>query len=106
MKNLLLLLSIMLLGACAKEIVYVDRYTVTYVGMDEAWLTACPIVQPPDKKLYDLATDVQKRDMWVKTFIDQAEATHAKNLVLDEARKYNRSKVIAPITTCDGGPCQ
>ena len=106
MKRLLVAcLAMMALAGCTRT-VYVDRNTVTYVGMDETWLTSCPVVPPPNKAVYEASTERAKRDMWAAVYTDQMKAITKRNDVMDQAREYNRKKIESVTVLCDGKPCQ
>ena len=106
MKQLLVACLVMMaLGGCTRT-VYVDRNTVTYIGMDETWLTSCPVVPPPNKAVYNASTDLQKRDMWSAVYTEQMKVTAKRNDVMDQAREYNRKKLASTTVLCDNKPCQ
>lgn len=92
------------LVGCTKT-VYVDRNTISYVGMDDSWLVSCPLWEPPNKEVYSASSSREKLDMWSAGYVDQARVTSQRNLVMDEAREYNRKKLETTIVLCDGKPC-
>lgn len=98
-------IAFLALFGCTRT-VYVDRHTINYVVMDDAWIQPTVTVKPPAKELYRFATDRQKLDMWTQVYLDQLNENAKVDARLLKARNYNDKNRNIVIVLCDGKPCK
>lgn len=84
----------------------IEKTTIKYVVIDDAWLAPCVMVLPPDKALYKSKTPTQRADLWARKYLDQAGINGDCNIRLNKALDYNRKKAASTTTiTCTDGVC-